>query len=281
MLNLLFIITSVFLSVLPHTKEPEVRFVQKDKEILTTLLNQIRSEPYNTTSNLVVLAGKSFLETPYVAHTLECKEEQLVVNLRELDCTTYAENCLAIARTVKSGDLTFEKFTGELTKIRYRNGKVNGYTSRLHYFSDWIFENAHKGLIKRVSKEMGNTQYNLEVNFMSTHPESYEQLKNNPGLISEMATKEKEICTRTMYYIPKENISEQEHLMQEGDIIGITTSIKGLDITHVGLLVKKAGRIHLMHASSAAEKVIISEETLEEYLLNSKRATGIMVIRPL
>jgi len=281
MLNLLFILTSIFLSVGSHINEPEVSFVQKDKEILSTLLNQLKSEPYNTTSDLVVLAGRSFLETPYVAHTLEGEEEQLVVNLRELDCTTYAENCLAIARTVKSGELSFEHFTDELTNIRYRNGKVNGYTSRLHYFSDWIFENAKKGLIKPVSKEMGNTQYNLEVNFMSTHPDSYEQLKNNPELIPEMAAREKEISTLTMFYIPKENIADQEHLMQEGDIVGITTSIKGLDITHVGILVKKAGRIHLMHASSAAEKVIISEETLEEYLLNNKRATGIMVIRPL
>jgi hypothetical protein len=36
-----------------------------------------------------------------------------------------------------------------------------------------------------------------------------------------------------------------------------------------------------MHASSLAEEVVVSEGTLEDYLLGSKSATGIMVARPL
>jgi hypothetical protein len=67
----------------------------------------------------------------------------------------------------------------------------------------------------------------------------------------------------------------------DGDIAGITTGIEGIAIQHVVILVRKEGRIHLMHASSKAEKVAVSDFTLEEYLLNSKSASGIMLARPL
>ncbi len=281
MMKLILIISALFIHSTFSSIETKQNVTPKDKEILLDLFSQLENKADYTTSELVVLAGKSFLETPYVAHTIECNEEQLVVNLREMDCTTYAENCLAIARTIKSRELTYTQFTKELTNIRYHKGVVNEYPSRLHYFSDWIFENAEKGLVKQVSKEMGSTPYVSEINFMSTHPDSYEQLKNNPDFISRIAETEKDINTRSMFYIPKDKIAEYEHLMKEGDIIGITTSIKGLDIMHVAILVKKDNRIHLMHASSAADKVVISEETLVAYLSKSKSASGIMIVRPL
>ncbi len=263
----------------PFAANCQIKYEEKDKQILENIFIQLKNEKDKSTAELIVLAGNLFLETPYVAHTLESEKEQLVVNLRELDCTTYAENCLAIALTIKSGQLTFTKFAEELTKIRYRNGHIDGYVSRLHYFSDWIFENEKKGLIKSVSKDIGNIRFPLDVNFMSTHPDSYQQLKKNPNLVSIMAKKEKEICARQMFYIPENKIAEMENKMQQGDIVGLTTSIDGLDILHVGILVKKNGRIHLMHASSAAKKVVVSDKTLEDYLKDSNHATGVMVVR--
>ncbi len=116
----------------------------KDKEILDEVLTIFSNEKDTPTEILVVKVGTFFLGTPYVAHTLEMQPEQLVVNLREMDCTTFAENCLAISRTIKSGNPGFEQFTKELRNIRYRDGVINGYPSRLHYFSDWIYNNAKK-----------------------------------------------------------------------------------------------------------------------------------------
>ncbi|MDX1283872.1 MAG: DUF1460 domain-containing protein, partial [Draconibacterium sp.] len=205
---------------------------------------------------------------------------QLVINLRELDCTTFAENCLAISKTIQSKNPSFEEFTKQLQRIRYRNGTIDGYPSRVHYFSDWIYENDKKNLVKHISEEIAGIPYPNQPDFMSTHPDSYEQLKANPELIPIIAEQEKAISEREYFYIPEENLAEFEKDLTDGDIVGITTRIEGLDISHVGILVRKAGRIHLMHASSKAEKVILSEETLEEYLLNSKTATGIMVARP-
>lgn len=258
----------------------EITYLKKDKKILNKVSKHLEKYKDKDISELVVLTGKYFLKTPYVAHTLEAKKEQLVINLREFDCTTYAENCLAISRTVKSGSHTFEQFATELKLIRYRQGIIDDYPSRLHYFSDWIYDNDGKELIKDVSQEIANIPLTLHVKYMSTHPHSYPQIKSNERLVSIIAEQERNISLRQMFYIPKNRLAEFENKLQDGDIVGITTSIDGMDIQHVGILIEKLGRIHLMHASSQAEKVIVSEETLEKYLLNNKRATGIMVARP-
>ena len=264
-----------------NTKTSEkVIYLQKDKEILEQILQLYSAEKNAATADLIIKVGTFFKETPYVAHTLETEPEQLIVNLRELDCTTFAENCLAIARIIKSENPSFEKFTKELQNIRYRKGEINGYPSRIHYFSDWIFESHKKKLIKDVSKEIANVPYPLQVNFMSTHPKSYVQLKDST-LIPVIAGQEQEISKRKMYFIPEEKIAAFEISLKDGDIAGITTSIKGMDISHVVILQRVAGRMHILHASQTANKVILSEETLEEYLKNSKSATGIMVARPL
>ena len=116
---------------------------------------------------------------------------------------------------------------------------------------------------------------------MSAHTESYQQLKENSDLVDVVIQQENDLNSRSHYYLPKEKLSEAENLLSDGDIVGITTSIRGLDVSHMGILERNAGRIHLLHASSLAGKVILSEETLEEYLLTSKSATGIMIARPL
>ncbi len=257
-------------------------YQERDREIVENILQQLSDDKNKSVSELVVEVGLLLKNTPYVANTLETPKEELVVNVRELDCTTFAENALAIANAVKSENPSFEEFAGELQKVRYRNGEIDEYPSRLHYFSDWIYNNQEKGLVKNVSKELAETPYSKKINFMSTHPESYNQLKNNNEMVERISNQENEISKREMYYIPEDKISEVEDKLKDGDIAGITTNIGGLDISHVVILKRNEdGRIHLLHASSAAHQVIVSNETLEEYLKNSKSATGIMVARPL
>ncbi|MEN8202463.1 MAG: N-acetylmuramoyl-L-alanine amidase-like domain-containing protein [Bacteroidota bacterium] len=264
-----------------NTQElPEhVLYMQEDREILEGLLESLSEMKDVQVSQLVVEVGSSLLRTPYVAHTLERKEEQLVINLRELDCTTFAENCLAIARTLKCEEPDFGQFIAELQQIRYRDGNLEGYLSRLHYFCDWIHNNQEKQVIRDMSAEFSGVPLSKQINFMSTHPESYQQLKDDQELVEAIAGQERGIMEREMFYIPEDSLSKVEHLLQEGDIVGITTSVEGIAIGHVGILVRKEGRIHLMHASSVAEKVVVSEETLEEYLKQRKSSTGIMVAR--
>lgn len=265
-----------------QTIDPEkISFQSRDKALLEQILELYSEENEASLSALMLKVGSFFLETPYVAHTLETEKELLVINLRELDCTTYVENCLAISRTIKSGTHTFEQFCSELQLIRYRDGIIDGYPSRLHYFCDWIYNNRQKNLIEDLSEELAHAPFLKKISFMSTHPDSYRQLKDSAMLVESIAAQEREISTREMYFIPENLVAEVESKLMDGDIAGITTEIDGIAIQHVVILIRKDGRIHLMHASSKAEQVVISEMTLEEYLLNSKSASGIMLARPL
>lgn len=255
-------------------------FEPRDKEIVENLLTKFSVESKTPTGNLIIKIGRELLGTPYVAHTLEKEPEQLLVNLRELDCTTFAESCLAIAKTIKSEKPGFNEYLKILKNIRYRDGIINGYPSRVHYFSDWIYENSKNGFLREVSKEIAGTRYQKTVNYMSTHPGSYIQLKN-AALLPLIIRQEKELSAREMYYIPEEKIAELENMLQDGDIAGITTSIAGVDILHAVILIRVDGRIRLLHAPQSGGKVLISDETLEDYLKNSKPGNGIMVARPL
>jgi hypothetical protein len=253
-----------------------------DREIFEKIVKQLGNERDLAAGDLLLKIGKFFLETPYVANTLEKGDsEKLVVNLRELDCTTFAENCLALLRTIRLKNPGFDDFLRQLQYIRYRDGKRDGYPSRLHYFSDWIYNNDQKKAVKSLAKEIAHTLLPNHVNFMSKHPEIYPSLKSHETFISELAKQEKTISERMTWFIPENRLAVVENKLQNGDIMGITTNIEGLDISHVMIAVRIKGRIRFIHASSKEMKVVISEETLEEYLLKSKMASGIMVARPL
>ncbi|MDR2910218.1 MAG: DUF1460 domain-containing protein [Bacteroidales bacterium] len=252
----------------------------QDVEIFKAFITLFQDQKDAPVADIVIKAGIYLLNTPYAEHTLERDTEQLVINLREMDCTTFVENSFALARTLKSEKHEFEQFVKELTNMRYRYGRVNDYTYRLHYFSDWMFVNTQNNLLKDVTKDIAGTPLIKEINFMSTHPHNYKQLTDGT-LVPVIAEQEKEISTREMYFIPKNKLTEVEDKLMNGDIIAITTSIEGLDVSHTALLIRINDAIHILHASSAKGKVVISDETLHDYLMQNKQATGIMVARPL
>lgn len=225
--------------------------------------------------------GKSFIDTDYVAGTLDKNmSESLVVNLTGLDCVTFVENCLVFARCLKQGKTSFDDYKAELKKVRYRDGMIDGYASRLHYFCDWITDNENKGIVKNITADIGGVSYNKNIDFMSTHTKSYKQLSNSSELDGIVAA-ENAINSRYYYYIPTKEISKSYDQMQTGDIIATTTSIGGLDVTHTGLVYKEGGGTYFMHASSKSKRVIISNEELQDYVAGDSKKTGIMIARPL
>lgn len=242
------------------------------------LENKLSDKPIG---EIISEIGKSFLNTPYEAHTLEVTDrEQLVINLSGLDCTTFLETTFALARCIKKNKTTFDDFKNELKYIRYRDGKLEEYPSRLHYFSDWIYNNIKKGIVKDVTKEIGGKPIKFNVNFMSQNPKYYKHLQSNPEFISVIEKHESEINARQYYYIPQDEIKRVEDKIINGDLIALTTSDKGLDIGHVGFAVKmQNGRVHLMHAPMVGSKVQITEIPLAEYVKKIKKHTGIIVLR--
>lgn len=228
----------------------------------------------------ILAVAKMFLQTPYIGGTLDGnKKEQLVINLRELDCTTYLENVVALSKAFSKDSVSTDDFLEELEKLRYRNGKLTDYSSRLHYFSDWIYENERKGIVKNVTAEIGGDVYNKIINFMSTHLNSYSALQSDSLQVDEIRKTEQEINKRELFFIRENKIQKLENKIQNGDLIAITTKIEGLDISHVGIAIHMNDRLHLMHASSKAKKVVISDIPLAEMLMHSKYQSGIMVAR--
>ena len=253
---------------------------QSDKGIFESYLNSVQTVDKLCSDILMDETAKFFLGVPYVGKTLEYEPERLIVNLREMDCMTFVENVLALAEASASGTPPWQTYLEKLPQIRYRDGKIEDYTSRLHYTSDWIYENEKKGLIADITKEIGGVPLAMDVSFVSTHPESYMQLQSHPEYIAVMAKKEKEINSRQYYYIPKEEIDKQEAQIRTGDIVCFVTSIKGLDISHVGIVHKEGDKMTFIHASSGKKRVIINEESLQDYVLGIKKSKGIMVLRP-
>jgi hypothetical protein len=248
----------------------------------------------------IAACGKLFLGTPYVSGTLDMDTgaEHVVINLHGFDCVTFYENALALARSVNNSQyanywrsvklkaipdsLAFE---GTLERLRYRDGKCNGYHSRLHYTIDYFYDNNKRRLLSDVTRTVGRDHVQTDsrtINFMTDHRKAYKQLANDDAEYAAMRKVERDIHSRGPFaYIPKVDIPSIEKNIMTGDILGITTNIDGLDCSHTGIAVRMPdGRIHFMHASSLQGKVIITEEPLADYLSASSHQTGIIIARP-
>lgn len=252
-----------------------------DREIFDRYVSAMQAKQSLPMGELMVETSRFFQGTPYVAATLEKEPEGLVVNLRELDCTTLVENVLALSRTLQSSDPSFDTFCRNLQQIRYREGQITDYTDRLHYITDWLYENSRKGLVKDVGLEVGGRPLAVDLSFISTHPDSYKPLKGHPELVRKMADKEREINARSYFYLPLSEIDTHAGKIKEGDMICFVTTIKGLDVTHMGIACRVDGKLTFIHASSTAKQVIVNDEPLSVYAVKIKSNKGILVIRPL
>lgn len=269
-------------AVVVPDSEAAQQMVDRDRAIFEERMRWAFAERLDTLplGDIVVRLGRTFVGTKYTPGTLDPEgPERLVINLRELDCVTYVENMLAMARLIKARTVDYDAYKAQLVRIRYRGGVLDGYPSRLHYFSDWIHDNVAKGVVRDLTQELGGVRRGGDIDFMSKHPSSYPQLAE-PGNLAAIQKIEATINGRARYYIPEDRIAGLEDRIRDGDIIAMTTTIKGLDITHTGIAVRIDGRVHLMHAPLVGKTVEISELPLAERLKGIPTQDGIMVVRP-
>lgn len=230
----------------------------------------------NTLTAKTLAVAQSFLGAPYVTGVLDHNAtEQLVVNLRQLDCWTLMENSLAIAQT---GDNNFEVYQSRLQQLRYWGGTINGYGSRIHYFSGWLLQAEKNGYLRDLTQEMGGVPYRKKINYITARPAKYPKIRNTATLRALQAV-EKRINAHEWYYIPKSKVAAMENQIRDGDLIILTSAKRDLDISHQGFAVRRNGRVHLLHASSLSRKVIISKQPLPQYMAAQKGQSGIMVAR--
>jgi hypothetical protein len=273
-----------FLLPLMRNGKPQIVAAPRDDEIFLEKLSWAARQNLapRPLGEIIGAVGLSFLATPYVAHSLEEPgEEHLVVNLRAFDCLTFVESTIALSRCVKIGRSGYEDFTGELQRMRYRNGVINGYASRLHYFSDWILDNEKKGLVQNITKELGGRATQKTLNFMSTHPDSYQQLAD-ASVLAEIEEAEKRLSKEPQWQIPRRGVQKALKGIRDGDVIALATSIQGIDVSHTGLAVASNGVLRYLHAPLSGGAVQLSSGSLADYVeRGASSLTGIVVVRPL
>ena len=255
--------------------------------------------------DILARIGERFAGTPYEPHTLELPgPERLVINLEALDCVTFVENVLVLARlawsaspgptgpddtgataSLRAGLLDdpgrFQAaYRDELTRIRYRGGVLDGYPSRLHYFSEWIADNEASDLLAAISRELGGVADTSPIDFMSTHPDAYRQLAD-PDVAAEITRVEARLREVARYYIPADAIEAASAGIRDGDVIAATSTVEGLDIAHTGIALWQDGVLRLLHAPLVGSHVRISEESLAGRIGRMRGQDGIMVARPL
>jgi hypothetical protein len=276
---LLFALLSVYIT---STYAIQKDYQRSDSIKVLNLISKAKKQENGT--NMMLFFARQLRGLPYVAKTLENnKTEKLVINLRQLDCTTYVENVVALSLCMKNKKYSFNDFCRFLQQIRYKNGQI-GYPNRLHYYSIWIEDNKSKGIINEVQSPnppFSNTQ-KVNVNYMTTHVSQYPMLVNNKSWITKIAEMEKSLNGLTKKYIPTSAIKNSALLrktVHNGDIIALVTNKKGLDISHLGIAVWHKDGLHMLNASMLRSKVVEEQLTLYKYMLQHSTNLGLRIIR--
>ena len=275
---LLSFIVSLFSFSSSTAQLPRCHYTSQDSITVEKLLNTGKTD--------VLYYARQFLGLPYVGQTLELypDDERLVLNTRELDCTTYVDVVAALTLCARRGETSFAQFVRQLHNQRYWDGKCNGYPSRIHYFSDWIRDNSRLGFASEVQQPTPpfTAVQTVNVSYMTQHPQSYVSLKRHPEYLPIIAKQEKDLSGRKFRYIPTSEVKNTEVVRQavhDGDIVCIVTSAEGLDIAHLGIAVWHTDGLHFIDASSKHKKVVEETVTLQQYLKQRKNALGIRIVR--
>lgn len=259
----------------------------EDWEVVRRTVEWGRSEGLDTLpfGRAVARVGLRFVGTPYEPGTLEVEgPERLVVNLRALDCVTFVETALALTHVIRGGAPADGELRDDyrriLTRLRYRDGRLDGYPSRLHYFSEWIRDGERKGLLRELTGDLGGVPDPEPVDFMSTHPDAYRQLAD-PDVLEAVRRTEERLSRRSLVYVPQDSIAAVAGEIRDGDVIAATSATEGLDVAHTGLAVRREGRLHLLHAPLVGDSVEVSELPLADRIRGIDGQDGILVARPL
>lgn len=277
------ILAFVLMSQTAHAIMPwEVRWhnEQSDTTCLTNLLKKGVDSGLSD-GDLIVFFGEQFIDKPYAGGTLEGEPEMLTVNVDEFDCTTFVETVLALTTTVGERRAGWQDFIHNLESLRYRQGNLDDYSSRLHYISDWIVDNSHRGNLHEVTDRWQGVGYNVKsLDFMTKHRSSYSALADSTQF-TRMKSVETGYRSHRFPYIKTSNLSGKSGMrfLNQGDILAFTTKTAGLDVSHMGIVVVEADGPHLLHASSKAGRVVKEKTLLSEYLKKNPGVTGARVIR--
>lgn len=235
-----------------------------------------------------VRVARELVGTPYLHYTLEVDDriECPVVNLKAMDCWTYYENALAIARmlTFKPGPYHATDMLQMVELERYRNGICTGsYLSRMHHLEEVFYDNQRRGYSNNITSRIpGATQLQREIHEMTVQWKNYRYLRSNPSLIEPMGKIEAQVSRLPVTYIPKSYVRAAEAYLRNGDICAITSNESTSYTSHVGLIMRIGNRAYFSHATSDVDKgrMVIIDRPITDYLNGNLKHTGIIISRP-
>lgn len=224
--------------------------------------------------------GLSALGATYVNNALDLHEEEcLVYSEAAFDCVTFVEWTIAKYLTSRSGVSNTGDIESVLRGIRYRNGCIDGYLSRLHYFSEWIAQNVLINGLNEITGGLdGAVVQKKSLAYISRNKHLYPRLKNEQDLMRLRAI-EKHLSSFEFSMVPKNQVGKVLRHIHHGDLIVFVSALSDLDIAHVGFAHEQGGKVYLLHASEQNKRVEISNEPLDIYLKKRKKIAGIRVLR--
>ncbi len=286
----LFQIALLLLLLAPHPRA-ELPFdtVFKGREKFEALIAQAAAWKQYPIGTRTALAGRALAGTPYKGFTLEIHDhiEAPSVNLHGLDCWTFFESALALARMV---ELPQEQWTPQtmlrfVELDRYRGGQCDGtYLSRLHYLEEWFHDNDRRGLVADLTRTLGGELTSHTAGEMTINWRTYRYLRFDPALRPGIRAMEARVAAMPLYHIPKSRVPAIEPSLRSGDVIGITTKDPGgTGTSHVGIAYRTPdGVLRFMHASAPRNHGrVVLDSRLSDYLNRFRTNAGIIVARPL
>ncbi|MBP3350374.1 MAG: DUF1460 domain-containing protein [Bacteroidaceae bacterium] len=253
-----------------------------DTAAIVKILDATRKAELETPADRLAFIARQLLGSPYVAATLEGDTEVLRINMSEFDCTTLVETAIALSLTAAVDTASYNEFAHNLRNIRYRDGVVDGYASRLHYVSDWIADNTRRGNFVEVTAQCPLAKRDTKsINYISTHSRNYTDLLNNDSLVNCIKEVEAKYNNYRYQYIPATSLNSEAlaKWFNNGDIVLFTTSAKGLDVSHMGIIVVERNRVRLLHASSNSHTVMLDNQPLYNYVMSNRSINGIRIVR--
>lgn len=253
-----------------------------DTATIVKILDATRKAELETPADRLAFIARQLLGSPYVAATLEGDTEVLRINMSEFDCTTLVETAIALTLTAAVDTASYNEFAHYLRNIRYRDGVVDGYASRLHYVSDWIADNTRRGNFVEVTAQCPLAQRDIKsINYISSHSRNYTALLNNDSLVNCIKEVEAKYNNYRYQYIPATSLNSEAlaKWFKNGDIVLFTTSAKGLDVSHMGIIVVERNRVRLLHASSNSRTVMLDNQPLYNYVMSNRSINGIRIVR--
>ncbi|MBW0273948.1 hypothetical protein ATM97_32045 [Nocardia sp. MH4] len=211
-------------------------------------------------AELLARLSGHLLGTPYGPNMLigsATEPEQLVIDLRRVDCFTYLDYLDAASRSADR-----DQFVANLVATRYVDSRVE-FTQRKHFFTDW----ASTGRIAATDITAGLSPAAVTVTkHLNATADGGTYL---PGL---------PVVDRAITHIPAAAVDGAVMAaLRTGDFVGAYTPDAGLDVTHVGIIVQTADGPMFRNASSLAAYQVV-DTPLADYV---RTTPGIVVLRPL